>query len=138
MHREDDTPRIRLIEIMLAVGTFVSIVAALSFTSSDYGLELFFGIILAIFIVSVFRCYIGFAFPSKIHHGFWSKVMSISFGWLIMFPIVALIVDLIIQDRVSLMGKILSTIFSVIISFGIGGLWFGLSLAKVFEDKQQA
>jgi hypothetical protein len=131
---QEKGPEIRLIEIMLAVGTFVAIVAALSFTPNDYALELFFGIILALFIVSVIRCYVAYAFKGGVRNAFWIKMMTVSFGWLILFPIVALIVDVIIQDRVSLTDRILSIALSVGISFGIGGLWFGLFLANVLGE----
>jgi hypothetical protein len=132
--QEQDAPKVRLIEIMLAVGTFVAIVAALSFTPNDYLLELLFGVLLAVFIVAIVRSYVNLYSKDKARNGLWNKIMTISFGWLILFPIVALVVDVAIQDRVSLYGKILSAVLSVSISFGIGGLWFGLLLAKFFGE----
>jgi hypothetical protein len=134
MLQEQNASKVRLIEIMLAAGAFVAIVAALSFTPNDYLLELLFGIVLAVFIVSTVRCYVGMHSRESKRNGVWNKVMTVTFGWLIFFPIVALIVDVVIQDRVSLFGKILSVVLSVFISFGIGGLWFGLSLAKFFGE----
>jgi hypothetical protein len=134
MLQEQDAPKIRLIEIMMAAGAFVAIVAALSFTPNDYILELLFGVILAIFIMATVKVYIEMHSHRRAGNILWNRVMTVSFGWLILFPIVALIVDVIIQDRVSFFGKFLSVILSVSISFGIGGIWFGLPLAKFFDQ----
>lgn len=134
MLAEQDTQRIRLIEIMLAVGTFVSIVATLSFTPSDYVLELVFGVILAIFIVAVLQCYVNYVFKARIRTGLWHRVMTVSFGWLVMFPIISFIIDVIIRDHESFSGILISILLSGGISFLIGGLWFGLFLANFFVE----
>ena len=80
MLEDQAAPKVRLIEIMLAVGTFVfAIVAALSFTPNDYLLELLFGVILAVFIVAVIRCYVNLNSRASIRDSFWTRIMTVSF-----------------------------------------------------------
>lgn len=130
---------VKLIDRLLAVGTFVSIVAALSFTPQDYLLEVFFASLLAVFIVALIRCYVVYTVGEKANdpHRFWVGVMAVSFGWLTILPIASIAVDLVIRDQLPAYETEISVILSLVISFLLGGYWFGRYLRDQFDSESK-